>query len=134
MSIFASEDRAKAPPPISRRLRLESMGDTEPRTEPRTEPSGSRAELPVEEDNDTVRLLKKLRREVKDLKYKQTEMMQNMGESDKVLRHINERGQNPSDEDLRGLNLEEVVEKLHVCCSTSMEIMCFSRSTVYARD
>ena len=143
MSAFASEARAKAPPPIKRRLRLESIANplggrlvAEPGDRPGDRPREDNAG-----DNDTVRLLARLlrqqtelRQEVKDLKYKQTEMMQKMGESDQVLRYINERGQQPSDEDLRGLNLEEVVEKLHVCCSTSMEIMCFLRSTVYARD
>lgn len=120
MSAFASEDRAKAPP--RNRLRLESVSNP---------PDWKGAEL-AGEDSDTVRLLKELRREVKDLKYKQTEMMQKMGESDSVLRHINDRGQHPSDEDLRGLNLEEVVEKLQVCCSTSMAIMCFTQYSVCA--
>ena len=132
MSAFASEARAKAPPPIKRRLRLESIANPLPVGGRLVAEPGDRPGEDNAGDNDTVRLLARLlqqqtelRQEVKDLKYKQTEMMQKMGESDQVLRYINERGQQPSDEDLRGLNLEEVVEKLHVCCSNSMAIMCF---------
>ena len=60
-------------------------------------------------------LLQELREDQKYLRSKQDELAQKMTETDQMIRRMNDKATQATDEDLLGLNLEDVVEKLQAC-------------------
>ena len=74
------------------------------------------------ENEEVLRLLKQLRDNQKNF---QDGIMQKMEQTDKLILRMHERGEQPTikEDDLIGLNLEDVVEKLQARCTTALLLM-----------
>ena len=70
-------------------------------------------------------LLQELREDQKYLRSKQDELAQKMTKTDQTIRRMNEQATQATDEDLLGLNLEDVVEKLQACLCFVLFLFCF---------
>ena len=65
---------------------------------------------------DVFDLLHELRLTQESMRDKQDELIRTVSSNERALKHITERSENIKDEELLGLNLEDVVEKLQASC------------------
>ena len=79
----------------------------------------------LEQKDEMLVLLQELREDQKYLRSKQDELAQKMTKTDQTIRRMNEQATQATDEDLLGLNLEDVVEKLQACLCFVLFLFCF---------
>ena len=65
---------------------------------------------------DVFDMLQELRANQESMRERQDEVMRAVTANERTLKHITERSENIKDEELLGLNLEDVVENLQASC------------------